>query len=363
MNPYTFYQSDVRRPGELYIGSSDIPVIIKTKNSRIKKSQYELWEEKTGKAESFQGNDFTTWGHELEPLLISAFIRENYNSKLAYKFKVDYILHQEWRDPEKYNPATFFHPFTECRHDLFPWAVAHSDCICIPEINENGYTIVDDFNAFQLEAKTGGYFARVKREGFEGFDLDDHSTNGVPTDILLQVQWQMLVYDIGLTYVLLLVDDNKFHIYEVPAIKKWFPLMLEKASRFIWHCQKDKPPKPEKYSDIEKLFPEIKDKAVYVTGERAVIAEQMKAEKKKLQIKIKKYQSRVDDIKDAAGLLMGENKFLYNAETGKKIFQQVITKDQYNMIHPSTILKQAPEVFKILEEKGLINKSDRRYIR
>ena len=92
MNNYTFYQSGVRRPDELVIGSSDISIIIKTKNSRIKKSAYELWEEKTGKVEPFQGNDYTTWGHELEPLLISAFIRKKYNTKIAYKFKLDYII-------------------------------------------------------------------------------------------------------------------------------------------------------------------------------------------------------------------------------------------------------------------------------
>lgn len=353
MNDYTFYKSDVRKKDELIIGSSDIPIIIKTKNSHIKKSQYELWQEKTGRVELFQGNDFTTWGHELEPLLISAFIRSRYNSKLAYKFKVDYILHQEWRDPGKYVSATFFHPFTECRHKKFPWAIAHGDCIYYNRKDDNGL----------IEAKTGGYYARVRREGFEGFDLDDHTATGVPSDILLQVQWQMFVYDIDMTYVLLLVDDNKFHIYEVPAIRKWFPLMLEKASRFLWHCKNDKPPQPEKYDDIKKLFPEIQDKAVYVTGERAVIAEQMKTEKKKLLSKTKKLQKRIDDINDAAGLLMGENKFLYNGETSKKIFQQVIIKDQLNVIHPSTIQKNAPDAFDILNKKGLIKKSDRRYVR
>jgi len=353
MNQYTFYQSDVRRKNELIIGSSDIPIIIKTRNSRIKKSAYELWEEKTGRVEPFQGNDFTTWGHELEPLLISAFIRQKYNAKIAYKFKVDYILHQEWRDPEKYNPPTFFHSFTECKHPQFQWAIAHGDCI---------YHNRKDDTAI-LEAKTGGYYSRVKREDFEGFDLDDHSSTGVPPDILLQVQWQMLVYDIDFTYVLFLIDDNKFHIYEVPAIKKWFPLMLEKASRFLWHCQKDKPPQPEKYNDVKKLFPEIFDRAIYVIGEKAIITEQMKDEKKKLQSKIKKYQKRIDDINDAAGLLMSDSKYLYNGETGKKLFQQVIIKDQYNMIYPSTIEKNAPNAFEILKEKGLINKSDRRYIR
>jgi hypothetical protein len=351
MNPYTFYKSNVRNEDELIIGSSDIPVIIKTKNTHIKKSLYELWEEKTGKVETFQGNDFTTWGHELEPLLISAFIRKNHGAKVAYQFKVDYILHEEWRDPAKYHPPTIFHPFTECSHPRFPWAKAHADCI------KN-----DHESPYNIEAKTGGYFARIKREGFEGFDLEDHTELGVPSDILLQTQWQMLCYDIDLTYVLLLVDDNKFHIYEIPSFRKWWPLMLEKASRFLQYCQQDKPPQPEKFDDIKKLFPEVKDKAVYVTGERAVISENMKAEKKKLESKIKLYSKRIDDIKDAAGLLMEESKYLYNGETGKKLFQQVISKDQFNLIHPSTIEKQAPEAYKILVKKGLINKHDKRYI-
>lgn len=351
MNPYTFYQSDVRRKNELIIGSSDIPVIIKTKNSSIKKSQYELWEEKTGCVEPFLGNDYTTWGHELEPLLIAAFIRKKYDSKLSYKFKLDYIIHQNIRTTH-YKPSTIFHPFTECKHPDYPWAIAHSDCVV------NNHT-----EPFQLEAKTGGYYARVRREDFEGFDLEDHTATGVPPDILLQVQWQMLVYDIEFTYVLLLVDDNKFHIYEVPAIKKWWPLMLEKTSQFLWHCKKNKPPKPEKYDDIKKLFPEVKDKAIYILGEKAAIAEQMKAEKKKLQKRKSKIEKRISDINDAAGLLMGENKYLYNGETSKKIFQQVITKGQYNMIHPATIEKDAPETFKILQKKGLINKHDRRYVR
>jgi predicted phage-related endonuclease len=354
MNQYTFYESNVRKPDEIIIGSCDIPVIIKTRNSKIKKSQYELWEEKTGKVKSFKGNEYTTWGNRLEPILLSAFI-EKEDKLAAHCFLKDYIKYQYHR-PKKYFPSTEFFPFTECKHPQFPWAIAHSDCIYNPDLLELSYP-------YSIEAKTGGYFARVGREGMEGFSLEDHTEKGVPSDVLLQVQWQMLCYDVDLTYVLLLIDDNKFHVYQVPAYKKWFPLMLEKASDFYQHCISNTPPKPEKYDDIKKLFPEIKDKVIYVTGERAIIAETMKEEKKKLQKKIKKYQNRVDDIKNAAGLLMGDNKFLYNGETGLKVFQQVITKDQYNMIHPSTIKKFAPEAFKILEKAGLINKSDRRYVR
>jgi len=353
MNQYTFYESDVRKPGELIIGSSDIPVIIKTKNSKIKKSQYELWEEKTGKVESFKGNDFTTWGHRLEPLLLSTFISERFGYNTVGKdFLIDYIRHDHIRI-KNYKSKTIFEPYTECRHPQFPWAIAHADCVANTYLSD----------PYLIEAKTGGYFARVKREGIEGFDLDDLSENGVPSDVLLQVQWQMMCYNVNLTYVLLLIDDNKFYVYKVPAIKKWWPLLLEKASVFLWYCVNDKPPKPEKYDDIKKLFPEIKDRAIYVTGERALISDEMSKEKKKLLSKVKKYQKRIDDINNAAGLLMGDNKFLYNGETGKKVFQQVISTDQYNLIHPSTIEKFAPVAFEILQEKGLIKTYTRRYVK
>lgn len=353
MNPYKFYQSDVRPEGKIFIGSSDIPVIIKTKNSKIKKSAYELWQEKTGKVERWQGNELTQWGHELEPLLIAQFIRGVSDSKTAHRFKIDYMLHQEWRDPKKYNPATCFYPFTECVHPQFEWMLAHADCIAFLNLGKSAI----------LEAKTGGYFARVRRDGIEGFDLEDHTASGVPSDVLLQVQWQMLCYDIDMTYVLLLVDDNKFHVYEVPAIKKWWPLMIEKASYFYSCCINDTPPQPEKYDDVKGLFPEVKDKAIYMIGEQAIIAGEMLEEKKRIQKKIKQLENRLDDINDAAGLLMGESKYLYNGETNEKLFQQVIMKDQYNPIHPSTIKKEAEEAFKILESKGLIKKSDRRFIR
>lgn len=352
MNEFTFYESDVRKPGELIIGSSDIPVIIKTETSKIKKSQYELWQEKTGKVEALEGNEFATWGHRLEPILLSAFIENNVNKYLAQKFLSNYIKFMFERNIKKYQPSTDYYPFTECKHPKFSWAIAHADCI--DSIANNPYLI---------EAKTGGYFARVGREEMEGFNLEDHTEKGVPSDVLLQVQWQMLCYNVDLTYVLLLIDDNKFHIYKVPAYKKWWPLMLEKAHQFYLCCLNDKPPKPEKYDDIKSLFPEIKDCATYLTGERAVIAEEMQVERKKLKKKIKRYQQRIDDINNAAGLLMHDSKFLYNGETGQKLFQQVISENQYSLIHPSTIEKFAPEIFKALKEKGLIKTHDRRYIR
>jgi len=349
MRNYIFYRDDVRTD-DLVIGSSDIPIIIKTPGSIIKKSTYELWEEKSHRVDQFSGNEKTAWGHDLEPLLISRFIKQRYDRKTAHYYKIDYMLHEDYRDPDNYDPPTSFHSFTECRHPEYPWAIAHADCI---------YTEHQEYN---IEAKSGGYYARVKRNEIEGFDLTDLTITGVPSDVLLQIQWQMFVYDLNLTYVLLLVDTNRFFVYEVPAIKKWWPLILEKVSYFYNCCKNDTPPQPEKYSDVSKLFPDVYDRALYVTGERATIIEEMRAEKKSLQKKIKKYESRIDDINNAAGILMQDNKYLYNGETGERIFQQVISNNQFNLISPVTIEKQAPDAYKILNEKGLIKTHNRRFI-
>lgn len=332
------------------IGSSDIPIIIKPQGSRIKKTAYELWEEKRGKVPIFEGNDFTYWGHALEPLLIEKFIADNSGLEIAHRFKMDYIKHEHFR-PDDYFPTTSYLPFTECMHEKFNFAYAHADCF-----------LNDHVKPFLIEAKTGGYYARVKKENQEGFDLNDHSINGVPTDVILQVQWQMLVYNVNLTYVLLLVDDNKFHVYEVPAIKKWWPFMLEKAANFVRCCETDTPPQPENYDDVKKLFPEVFDRSIYITGEQSVIAREMKHELKTLSKKKKQIENRIDDIKNAAGLLMGDNKYLYDGETGDKLFQQVISEKNQALIHPSTIKKNCPEAYKLLEESGSIKFYDKRCV-
>lgn len=320
MNPITFYQSGVRDNKNIFIGSSDIPVIIKTEGTKVKKSQRELWQEKTGQIEGFKGNESTQWGHDLEPLVLAKHIKNNYGDDIAFEFKKDAIIHENFR-PDDYRPPTDFLPYTEAIHPKFPWAVAHGDALF------SGGKISQPY---LLEGKTGRFFSRIKRDNMEGFNISESTDiedyNKIPADVMLQVQWQMLCYGVDLTYVLLLVDDNQYFEFKIPAFKKWFPFLLEKASRFYNYCINMEQPPPEKKEDVYDMFSDLKDKAVYVTGDRAIIGYDMRMRKKHLQKLIKKYRSEVDDINDSAVLLMGENKFLYNGETGDKLFSQSVFK-------------------------------------
>lgn len=370
MNPFTYYSSGVRDNKSFFVGSSDIPIIIKTKRSHIKKSARELWLEKTGKVEGFQGNELTYWGHELEPLVLCRQIKETHGEEISFQFKKDTIIHQNNR-PVDYKPPTQFLPYTEAIHPKLPWAVAHADCLFTDRtqfttVEMDGKTynvpILDqDSNPYLLEAKTGRFFARIKRDNMVGFDvsgddIEDH--HKIPADVMLQVQWQMLCYGINLTYVLLLVDDNQFFRYEIPAFKKWWPYLIEKASVFMNHCINDTTPPPEKKEDIFGLLNDLKDQAVYVTGERALIAEDMKARKKHLKSLAKKYKDEITDIDNAAALLMAENKFLYNGETGDKVFSQS-KYSQYGLISPNGLTEEDRDKY---EKLGIVKKIDIRKV-
>lgn len=373
MNPITFYPAGVRDNKTLSVGSSDISVIVKTKHSHVKKSARELWQEKTGRAEGWGGNELTYWGHELEPLVLCREIKESHGEEMAFEFKKDAIIHQNFR-PEGYKPTTNFLPYTEAIHPQFPWAVAHADCFFTPSVEYTTVTIdgktftvpiLDQSfqsSSFLLEAKTGRFFSRIARDNMEGFDVSGNSAvedhHKIPADVLLQVQWQMMCYGIDLTYVLLLVDDNQFFRYEIPAFKKWWPFLLEKASRFINYCVNDETPPPEKKEDVFSILSDLKDSAIYVSGDRALIAEDMKARKKFLMNRMKKDKMSVSDINDAAALLMGENKYLFNAETAGKVFSQS-KYQQYGLISPNGLTEEDRLKY---EKLGIVKKIDIRKV-
>ncbi len=351
MNPYKFYPAGVRDSKRIFIGSSDIPVIIKTRKTTIKKSQRELWLEKTEQVESWGGNHKSKLGHELEPIIISRHISKDFGEETAYKYKLDFILHQDYRDPEIYKPPTEFLPYTEAYHPQFPWAVAHTDVLFI---NRKTTRLI--------EAKTGGYFARIKRDDFEGFEISKKSEledpDKIPIEVMLQVQWQMLCYNVFETIILLMVD-NEIYTFIIPAFRKWWPIMIEKASKFYNHCINETVPPPEKKEDVFGMFDNLKDKAVYVTGDRALISEDMSIERKKIKSMIKRLEARKDDIENAAVLLMGENKYLFNGETAQKLFSQTLVKDQWNQVHPNSM---DPEDVEKYIARGILKKHDTRRV-
>lgn len=349
MNPVRFIRDhDEFIAGREYtVGSSDLPIILglnKFKTAR------ELWTQKLEGGEFGGQADSARWGHWLEPLIIREAIRRERGEKEAHKFYVDTILHDEFRG-EKYKPPTDYWPYTESHVPEFPWATSHADCL-----------YRGPGKPFIGEAKSGGYFSRVARDEKPGFDLDDETEAGLPLDIRIQIEWQFLTYDVDDGFVWLLIDDNEFHQWQVKSRRELWPQMIEAASKFMYCLKTKKTPPPMTKSDVFSIFPEAQEQNAYIVGEQAVLAEAMRDQRKANKARIKKLETVNEDIENALMLLHGDNKYLYNGDTAKVISKQVYSPGQLSPLHPSTILKDAPDAHAILVERGLVKTHDKRYL-
>ena len=348
MNNYTFMQKGVRDAKGFMLGASDFPVICKPVGSKVQKTQAELYYEKLKLKEGFQGNDATKWGHWLEPLILSEHIERHGTVEEAYKFRLDALKYEKKR-PKKYLPPTKFLPYTEAREKDFPWILAHAD-------------LLNAEDEYLCEAKSGKMFARMRSDVSDGFSKDDFTACGVPADILIQVQVQLMCYDIDKAYVNLLVDDNVYYEYKVPAMRAWWPKLLEKADRFKWHVDNKRVPKPEKASDVFDIWGEVEDTIKYVTGLEALMFTKMKDDIKNLGKMSKIIDSKVKDIKDAAAIMMKENKYMFNAETGQKLFTQVSFEKAPANIGLKKVKEVFPDIYDKIIADEMVKSSKVRYV-
>jgi predicted phage-related endonuclease len=371
MNNYTFMHSgkNVRSLPGYYIGASEVPIIL----GLTKTTALELWRQKKGLEAGFQGNQFTEWGHLLEGTILYKAIKNDSDSKTAFKFLIDYTKNMFDRGPG-WKPKTIYHPFTEARHNDLPWMIAHADCVkpdCYVPANENETAIgisisgkkaiaLESFPAKIIEAKSGGRFANLRREDFDGYDPKDPTQSGLPIKVYVQVQWQQAVYGIQSASVAALIDTNNFMTFDVPGNQEIQGKLIEIGSRFMRCLKKDIPPTPKTFGDIDKLFPQINNNRLTIMGGKAVIAWDIKNKLKKARDKNKKIKSQIDDYTNALGLLIGENKELAD-EFGNKICGQS-KYETGTMIHPSAIKKDCPEAYELLEKAGKIKNHEVRRI-
>ncbi len=357
MNSYTFMHSgkDVRSLPGFYIGASEIPTILGLGFI----TAYDLWEQKTGRAIGFIGNERTEFGHLHEPTILYKRIKNEAGPKTAYKFLVDYTRNMFDRGPG-WKPKTEYHPFTECRHSDFPWMIAHADCVRGGTIPLKSSHKADESYPKIIEAKSGGRFANLRREEMDGYDPKDPTQSGLPMKVYSQVQWQEAVYDIQDADVCALIDTNNFMQFSVPGNKQIQAKLIEIGSRFMRCLVKDIPPTPKTFGDIAKLFPEINNNRLTIIGEKSLIAWDIKDRLKKARTKQKKAKAQIDDCVNALGLFIGENKELAD-EFGDKICSQS-KYESPTMISQKAIKESCPEVFEILKKAGLINKHEVRRI-
>ncbi len=323
------------------VGSSDIPVLALL-YLRYGSTPYQLWREKTGRDAPWTGNQATWWGKQLEGLVLKQWVGDAYDTDKAQAFYRNY-LRRRATGPLKV--------YTEARHPEYKFALAHADLI----VEEDGGLIT--------EAKTHSFFA-AKRTDDPDFGYSESAgdpKNEIPMAAFLQVQWQMFCYGIKQATVAALINTNDYREYgPIIADARAQEKCLVAAQKFWWFVEHDQEPKPETWADMQKMFPQPTQTTAMVSGEDELTVLEMKERKAKLDERIKKAKAELGDLKNAVGLMIGENSVLASAEGAP--LAKSYAKSKYSLAGKK-FAAERPDLLTELLETGLITRSEWRELR
>lgn len=325
------------------IGSSDLPILAGL-TARYGSTPLRLWRQKTGREAPWAGNGRTAWGHKLEGIVLREHVEGAHGPEAAETFFKNYLAGRSI-GPFKVN--------TECRHPEHRYAIAHADLVYDPG---------DGGEAYIQEAKTSGAHAsRRGRDADYGYGSEDDGAEGIPAAVYLQVQWQLLVYGVRVAGVSLLRDTADFREYGpiLPDLKVQ-EQALALAERFWWHVQRDKEPKPETWADVCAIYPDQQDTTKMIAGDEELRVLEMVRRAGEIADKIKNLEAERDDIKNALGILIGENSVLATAD-GRVLARSAPRSRE--SVALSNIEKKAPELAARLRAEGLVTSSSWRELR
>lgn len=340
----------------LGVGSSDIPVLAGLYKN-YGSTPLTLWQEKTGRAERDAENNRTYWGRRLEGIVLREFVARRYGDEAADK------LFSGHRAGRSSGP---FKVLTEAFHPDYPFALAHCDMLADgAQLGGEGADgeALEIEAPYIVEAKTAGLYSAKRREGriFAGYDPDDMTAQGIPDAVFLQVQWQLFCYGVESAYVAVLIDTANYREYgPIMADARVQEKCLALASRFWRLVEADTPPAPETWDDVQKLFPDQKDTTAMVSGDIEIKARTMIERKKIIAQRIKDEEEELDDIKNAIGVLLGENSTLA-AANGDILARS--TEQSRESLSIAALRKEAPTVEADLRARGLISKAEFRVVR
>lgn len=307
------------------VGSSDIPTLLGL-NAKYDQTAFTLWQEKTGRKSSFVGNKYTEWGHRLEPVILAKFLE-------------DFSINEKFTPMQK----------TCAIHSEYTFALAHAD-LWIPEIKRI------------QEAKSGSFYGTQRKDDPDrGYSRDNLTSNGIPISVYCQTIWQMLCYDAELCGVSALMDTSTYLEYGPwERDPKLEGKLLEIADKFMWHVMNDTPPMPMTWNDVQELFPKINDTAcVYpldykLNENELTIGDMIEAFHVQSEQK-RKAEEKLDDIKKAIGILMGENRVMQTPDGIVLVTMASIEKETPKGI--KEIRKHFPDFADKLIEAGLVSQS------
>lgn len=312
------------------VGSSDIPTLAGY-NKRYGDTTLTLYREKIGLTPPKEAGERAEWGHRLEGIVLAKWIENRYGLEAAAEF-LRYKMRGQSSGP--------FKTETECRMRDRPYVLAHADLVVTSghheqvcprcgahdmfpaevaiECSNSCGEIITAPEAVLVEAKVSGMMAARRDDEDDpdaGYSKTDFSQNGIPAKVFLQVQWQLLAYDVREAWVAVLVDSGDYREYgPIIADPRTQEKCLALAERF-WQCvEARKEPKPETWDDVQLMWPDTKDTTARVGGEDEIKVRAMSGEYFENARTLKALKERNDEIIDAFGILMGENSVLTSAE-------------------------------------------------
>ena len=168
------------------IGASEIAAIVGVHPYR---NALDVWLEKKGQAEPFEGNEFTHWGNILEPLILA-----EYGERLGVSIES--------------GTGTMVHPAN-------PWMLATPDGLALD---------ADAVPTWGVECKNRNYF-NSEAWGVPG-------TDDVPLEVAAQCQWSMGVTGLARWDAVVLLGGNRLGIYQLDRDDETIEILTEKGREF-----------------------------------------------------------------------------------------------------------------------------------
>jgi putative phage-type endonuclease len=192
-------QQDIRRTG---IGASEVAKVVGLVPGAI-----EVWAEKVGQAEPFEGNSLTEFGSRIERVIGEAWQERHAGVRI-------------------YSPGTL-------RHPTRPWALATPDRVVAPP------------GLGRPARESWQQLLEIKVAFFSGGDYGEAGTDEVPERHLVQVAWQLAVTGLERATLVALVngDYREFPLTRDPELEG---MLLEQVGAW-WqaHVVAGVPPPPD----------------------------------------------------------------------------------------------------------------------
>lgn len=181
------------------IGASEIAAVLGLNPYR---SPYQLFEEKTGEAAPFAGNEATRWGQIVEPAILA-----------AYTEKTGATIHIP--------PASLYHPSLE-------WARATPDAVVIAD------------SALPPERGNWAHLVQAKNTGYwTGKSWSD----APPVHVVIQVQWELFVTGLSRGDAVASIGGEFPTIFRIDRDETLIAGAVEAATAF-WECVQGKKAPP-----------------------------------------------------------------------------------------------------------------------